>query len=80
MAASALNNASDNSVLSGPANDKVAADGTGRVSQVPNWQVDSLLQALFSSTLGFPLSKTRSEVVSVMLRDGSGKSTKLKVV
>ena len=29
MAASALNNASDNSVLSDPASDKVAADGTG---------------------------------------------------
>ena len=32
MAASALNNASDNSVLSGPASDKVAADGTGNFS------------------------------------------------
>lgn len=32
MAASALNHASDNSVLSGPASDKVAADGTGTLS------------------------------------------------
>lgn len=30
MAASALNNASENSVLSDPASDKVAADGTGQ--------------------------------------------------
>ncbi|KAG7010119.1 1,4-alpha-glucan-branching enzyme [Physcia stellaris] len=36
MAASALNNASDNSVLSGPASDKVAADGTG-VVQLDPW-------------------------------------------
>ncbi|KAL8790852.1 MAG: hypothetical protein Q9195_006177 [Heterodermia aff. obscurata] len=36
MAASALNNASDNSVLSNPASDKVAADGTG-VVQLDPW-------------------------------------------
>lgn len=43
MAASALNNASDNSVLSGPASDKVAADGTGTVLQVSNRPIYSFI-------------------------------------
>jgi len=80
MATSALNNASENSILSDPAGDKVAADGTGKGPQEN--QLTALLtipQASFSSTLGFPLSKMPCEAVTHMLRSGSRLSMKPKV-
>ena len=45
MAASALNNASENSVLSVPASDKVAADGTGKSEYLKAHILAHILQA-----------------------------------
>lgn len=80
MATSALNNASENSILSDPAGDKVAADGTGKGPQ--EIQLTALLtipQASFSSTLGFPFSKMPCEAVTLTLRSGSRLSMRPKV-
>jgi len=80
MATSALNNASENSILSDPAGDNVAADGTGKkLRDIQLTTLLTVLQASFSSTLGFPLSKMPCEAVTLMLRSGSRLSMRPKV-
>ena len=70
MAASALNNASDNSVLSDPASDKVAADGTGKYKYFVTDLLAHTFQAWYSWTHGFLPSRMPSGADTVMPRSG----------